>query len=248
MKKLCVFIVKYRKQIGIVFMLLTILSLILMQEVTINYDLSSYIPDDSPSKQALDITKEEFGMQSSARIMVNHVSLVEAKEYKDKISAVDGVYMVSWLDDSYDVYQPESFIDKDELEKYYKDESALFDVMFEEDDYSEKTEAALTKIYEILPDDANLMGSAVDTKSTRNSIQSEMVVIMAILVPLAIVILILTTDSYFSCLIFILVIGVSIVLNMGTNIIFDSVSFLTYSISAALQFAVSMDYSVYSSE
>lgn len=245
MEKLCDFIVRFRKQLGIVFLGLVVISLFLIPKVEINYDLSSYIPNTSPSKEALDIVEDEFGMQSSARIMLNHVSLVEAKEYKEKIEAIDGVYMVSWLDDSFDIYQPESFMDQDEVEKYYKEESALFDIMFEEDDYSQKTNQAVEEIYQILPDDANLMGPAIDTKSTRDSIQSEMLMIMGFLVPLTIVILILTTDSYFSSFIFILVILVSILLNLGTNIIFENVSFLTYSISAALQFAVSMDYSVF---
>ncbi len=245
MERFCNFIVSHRKKIGIFFLIMIVISLCLMPKIVINYDLSSYLPADGPSKKALDITKEEFGMQSSARIMLNDVSLVEAKAYKEQIEAVDGVYMVSWLDDSFDVYQPEEFMDKEEVSKYYKDGSALFDVMFEEDDYAESTNRALVQIYKILPSDSNLMGSAIDAKSTRDSIQSEMLMIMGFLIPLAVVILILTTDSYFSCFIFILVILVSIVLNMGSNIIFDSVSFLTYSISAALQFAVSMDYSVF---
>lgn len=245
MKKLCDFIVRFRKQIGIFFFCFFLLACYWIPKVEINYDLSSYIPEDCSSKIALNLAEEEFGMQSSARIMINRVSLVEAKEYKEKIEAVDGVYMVSWLDDSFDVYQPESFMDEEEVEKYYKDESALLEVMFEEDDYSSKTNQALTEIYKILPEDTNFMGPSVDAKSTRDSIQSEMIMIMGFLIPLTIVILILTTDSYFSSLIFIIVILVSIVLNMGTNLIFDQVSFLTYSISAALQFAVSMDYSVF---
>jgi predicted RND superfamily exporter protein len=100
-----------------------------MKHVKVNYDLSSYIPNNMPSKEALDITTEEFGMQSTARVMINNISLAEAKRYKEEISEVDGVYQVLWIDDI-DVYQPYEFIENQDISKYYKDSSALFDIMF----------------------------------------------------------------------------------------------------------------------
>ena len=245
LEKLCNGIVNHRKLIGIFFAIILVLSVIGMSKVKINYDLSKYIPDDMPSKVALNLTKKEFGMQSTARIMINDIDLPTAKNYKEKLEAIDGVYKVMWLDDSIDVYQPESFIDQEELSKYYKDGSALYDIMFDEDDYSDSTYNAVGKIQELVPENTNMSGSAVDNRSMREHLQSEIVTIMLFLVPLTLIILLLTTDSYFSSLIFVTVIGVSILLNMGTNIIFDSVSFVTFSISAALQFAVSMDYSVF---
>ena len=245
LERLCNFIVTHRKQIGIFFLFLIIISIIGMTRVRINYDLSKYVPDDMPSKKALNVTQQEFGMQSTARVMLNDVTLPEAKEYKEKIESVKGVYTVMWLDDDIDVNQPESFIDSEELENNYKDKSALFDIMFEEDDYSDLTYNAVGEIQKIVPKNANMCGSAIDNKASRDSLQSEMVRIMLFLIPLTLVILLITTDSYFSSLIFIVVIGVSILLNMGSNIIFESVSFVTFSISAALQFAVSMDYSVF---
>ncbi|MBR6252838.1 MAG: MMPL family transporter [Clostridia bacterium] len=245
MEKLSEFIVKHRHKIGIVFIILIFLAVIGMINSKINYDLTKYVPDDMPSKVALDLSTKEFGMQGTARLMLNNVTLVEAKEYKEKIINIDGVYRVMWLDDKYDVYQPIEFIDKEELEKYYKDGCALFDIMFEEDDYSNVTNEAVGKIQKLIPEDACFIGAAVDNKSTRDNIQSEMVVIMAFLIPLTLIVLLLTTDSYFSSVVFITVISVSILLNLGTNIIFESVSFITFSISAALQFAVSMDYSVF---
>ena len=67
-----------------------------------------------PSKQALEVTKDEFGMQSTARIMLNDITLPDAKEYKEKIERIDGIYRVLWISDDIDVNQPESFIDKEE--------------------------------------------------------------------------------------------------------------------------------------
>lgn len=222
-----------------------IVSIFFIPFVRINYDLSEYVPDSEKAKIGLNITEEEFGMQSFARVMVNNVSLVQAKEYKNQLEKIDGVDMVMWLDDEVDVYRPLEFISEDVLEDYYKDESALFEVMFEEDEYSSKTNQAVEEIKNLLPEDSNLIGSAVDTKSAQDTVQSEVSKVMIILIPVVIIILILTTDSYVSPLLFMAVIGSSIFLNMGTNVMLEHVSFLTYSIVAALQLAVSMDYSVF---
>lgn len=243
--KLARFIVQKRNKIGIIFILLIIISLFLIPRVNINYDLSEYVPDTERSKQGMNIVEEEFAMQGFARVMINNVTLVQAKEYKDKIEKVDGVDLVLWLDDSVDIYRPIEFIPEDVLKDYYNDGSAIFEIMFEEDDYSLKTDSAIDEIKKIIPEDSNMIGSAVDTKSSREKVQTEIKNIMLILIPVVIIILILTTNSYLSPLLFIVIIGTSILLNMGTNVIFEHVSFLTYSIVAALQLAVSMDYSVF---
>ena len=126
-----------------------IFNILIIPAVRINYNMAEYVPDTEPAKRALNVIKDEFGMQSIARIKINNVTLVEAKDYKEKISKVDGVDMVMWLDDEYDVYQPRSFIPKDVLAEYYNAGSALLEVMFEEDEYSAKTDRALTEIKEI---------------------------------------------------------------------------------------------------
>lgn len=243
--KLATFIVEHRKKIGIIFVVLLIISILLIPKVKINYDLSEYIPDNESAKRGMNITEEEFGMQGVARIMLNDVTLIQAKEYKDKISKVDGVDTALWLDDVTDIYQPVEFINEDILIDYYKDNSAIIEVLFEENDYSLKTNEAVDKIKEIIPENSNIIGLAVDTKSAHDGVKSQIVVVMIILVPVVIGILLLTTTSWISPLIFMAVIGTSIVLNMGSNIIFKHVSFLTFSITAALQLAVSMNYSVF---
>ena len=78
----------------------------------------------------MNIVEEEFAMQGFARVMINDVSLIEAKEYKNQIEKVDGVDMVVWLDDSIDIYRPLDFISEDELRDYYNDGSAIFEIMF----------------------------------------------------------------------------------------------------------------------
>lgn len=245
MEKIARFIVKRRNQIGFMFLVLIVISVLLIPMVRINYDLSEYVPDTEKAKQGLNIVKEEFGMQSFARVMLNDVTLVQAKEIKDEIANIDGVDMVVWLDDSVDINRPLDFISEDLLNDYYKDGSAILEIMFEEDEYSSKTNKAVGEIQKIVPENSNVIGSAVDTKSSQDTLANQITKIMVILVPVVIIILMLTTNSYLSSLLFMAVIGTSILLNMGTNIMFKHVSFVTYSIVAALQLAVSMDYSVF---
>ena len=243
--KIAEFIVKNRNKIGIIFIVATVISILLIPSVKINYNLSEYISDTERAKRGMNIVEEEFAMQGFARVMINDVSLIEAKEYKNQIEKVDGVDMVVWLDDSIDIYRPLDFISEDVLRDYYNDGSAIFEIMFDEDDYSSKTSKAIDEINKIVPEGSNIIGSAVDTKSAADTVQSEVSKVMCILIPVVIIILVLTTDSYFSPILFMIVIGTSIFLNMGSNVIFKHVSFLTYSIVAALQLAVSMDYSVF---
>lgn len=245
MEKIARFIVKRRKQIGIIFIILIVLNLMLMPLVNINYDLSEYVPDNQNAKKGLNVVKSEFGMQSFARVMVNDVTLLQAKDIKDQIALIDGVDMVIWLDDSIDINRPVEFISEELLNDYYKDGSAIFEIMFDEDENSTRTSKAVGEIQKILPDGSNMIGAPVDTKSSQDTLASQITNIMILLVPVVIIILILTTNSYSSPFLFLTVIGVSVLLNMGSNVMFKHVSFITYSIVAALQLAVSMDYSVF---
>lgn len=247
MTKLANFIVKHRMAIGIFFFIVTGICIYLDTKVQLNYDFSKYIPDSAPSIEAYHKVEDEFGMNGTGRIMFKDVTLAEAAIWNEKIESIDGVNTVMWLDDYEDVYKPTSFMDQETLNEYYKDGCTVMDIMFDEDDYSESTYNACHEINEILPDDGSvkIMGSAFGTTATRDNVISESTIILCFAVPIIIIILLLTTDSFFSPVLFIAVIGVSVLINRGTNVIFDSISYITYSISACLQLAISMDYSVF---
>ena len=83
--KIAEFIVKNRNKIGIIFIVATVISILLIPSVKINYNLSEYISDTERAKRGMNIVEEEFAMQGFARVMINDVSLVEAKEYKNQI-------------------------------------------------------------------------------------------------------------------------------------------------------------------
>jgi len=125
-------VVRHRKSILIFFIASVILCAVLKNFVSVNYDMNDYLPEDAKSTVALDMMEQEFeGGIPNARVMINHVTIPETLEYKEKLKAVDGVTEVTWLDDAVDITLPVSAIDKDILETYYADNTALLTVTIE---------------------------------------------------------------------------------------------------------------------
>ena len=250
------FIVYHGKIIEKVFLVTTILCAICFPFVGVNYDLSKYLPDFAPTKQALDVMEAEFGYPGMARIMVKDVSLQEAKRIREEISAVDGVDLVLGSDVSTDVYMGAPFLNESmtefigvdllAIDDYYKDGNALMDIVFEDKDGEPRTNAAIEEIYRIVGKDRGCFaGSAVSSKEREASITREITMAIAMSIVIIWLILTLTTTSWMEPFRFIFVMIVAIVLNMGSNIVFGTISFFTFSTAAILQLAVSMDYSIF---
>ena len=113
-------ILKYKKTVLLIFLIATIVCAILMPMVTINYDLMDYLPDSAPSTIALDVMEAEYDKDpANARIMVQDVTIPEALDYKDKISKVDGVEEILWLDDVQSMAVPIETMPQDTVEDWY---------------------------------------------------------------------------------------------------------------------------------
>lgn len=238
-------IIHKRKQIEKIFTVLVVLSLICIPLVGVNYDLTKYLPDSSPSAQALDIMQEEFTYPGMGRVMLEEVTLYEAKNIKDRIAQVDGVDMVMWCDTTTNIYGSDLFIDYSSIEDYYKDGNAYMDVIFLEKDSSTRTHKAVAKIEQIVGDRGLVAGSAVSDTNLGPTINAEVARVMMLAVVIIFAILTLTTTSWFEPVLFLSVLGIAIVINMGSNIIFGEISFLSNAVGAVLQLACSMDYSIF---
>jgi predicted RND superfamily exporter protein len=212
------------------------------QFVKVNYDLNDYLPHNAASTVSLDKMDEEFGSDiPNARVMVSDVTVPEALDMKAKLLLIDGVTDVTWLDDAADVEVPLETLDKDLVETYYKDNAALFSVTIAED----KRIEAVNEIRALIGKDNAMAGSAVNTSYATQSTTREILKITMIAVPFALLILLITTTSWFEPIIFMGSIGIAIALNAGSNIIFGEVSFVTNASGNILQLAVSLDYSVF---
>ena len=246
LKKVAHFIVQRGRIIEKFFIAMTILCAVCYPFVGVNYDLSKYLPDFAPTKQALDVMEQEFGYPGMARIMVKDVTLPEARTIRQRISRVDGVDLVVGPDLAANVYSTDAFIKNSLTDRFYKDGNAVYQIIFEDGDSDASTHKAINEIYGIVGRDWGCFaGSAVSSKERQESITREIAMAIGMAVVIIWLILTLTTTSWFEPFLFILVMAVAIVLNMGSNIMFGRISFFTFSTAAILQLAVSMDYSIF---
>ncbi len=242
MKKFYRHIVNHQKLIISIFMILFVICAISKQFVSVNYDMNDYLPPDSASTVALDVMENEYeGGIPNARVMISDVSIPEALKYKQKLENVDGVSSVTWLDDVTSVTVPLATLDSDTVETYYKDNNALFSITIEED----KRIDAVNEIRQIIGEDNAMSGSAVTTALATTSTVNEITTIALIAVGFVLIVLILTTTSFAEPFLVLAGLGVAIVINSGSNLIFGEISFVTNSAGNILQLAVSLDYSVF---
>jgi len=238
------FIVDRSKLVEKVFAIVFIINAICFSFVGINYDLSKYLPSTMPSKQGISLMEKEFGYPGTARVMISDVTINEAKSYEDRIKSISGVDMVIWADSITDVYQTNSFIQYEDIKDYYKDGYAVMDVTFKYGDSDKSTRDAIKEIKDMLGDKCYLSGSAVQSKFLSEAVPKEMVYILVLSIITILSILILATNSWFEPVIFMAVIIISIVINMGSNLIFGNISSMTLSVAAVLQLAIAMDYTI----
>ena len=242
LKRFYTTIVRKRRLVLAVFALAVILSAFASRAVQVDYDINDYLPPDSPSTIALETMNGAFtGGIPNVRVMVRNVTVPEALDYKEKLAAIDGVEAVTWLDDSLDVTVPLQMQDTATVETYYKDDCALFSMTVED----AKRLEAVAAIQDLIGEDNALAGTAVSTAVATNSTVSEVAKIAGIAVIYVLFILILTTDSWVEPVLVLAGLGVAILLNNGTNLIFGTISFVTNAAGSILQLAVSLDYSVF---
>ena len=239
------FIIRRSRAIEKCFILAVLISAVMAPFVNVNYDLTEYLPDTVQSRQGLNIMEETFGYPGTARVMIKDVTLYEAKAYKDRLEKVDGVDQILWLDTAANVFSGEGFIDYTSIDEYYKDNCAVMDITFDEGDTSRRTSRAIDEMREITGDKGYYVGMAVQDKSVAENVQEEMQMILVIGVAMIFLVLCVTTNSWIEPVLYLTVMGVAVVINKGTNIFLGEISFLTNSVSAVLQLAVSMDYSIF---
>ncbi len=262
--KIFSFIVRFRTFFLAGWGVLLVVSIFLINSVQINYDSTQYLPKDSRTKEALQIMEDEFGLKGQAILMIEDVSIDEAINYKKQLNNIKGVETIIWLD---------SFMDSETLEQirsifprpadfetvlgavpginaFYRDGSALFQIMFEYDDHSLKTGEAIKAIKKYMDSTGAhnkyaLGGSAVSSYYMREMTKGEVMKITLYVVPIVLLILLIFTNSWMEPVLFLVVVGVAVLVNMGSNVVFTNISFITNSTAALLQLAISMDYAIF---
>ncbi len=242
MERLFRCIVRHKKTIVAVVLVVAAMCAVLRGKVCVNYAMTDYLPEDSASTISLDVMQAEFdGAIPNARIMVRDVSRAEAVQIKKQLKQCTGVTDVTWLDDMVSPIIPMAVLPESMVETYYKDRNALFSVTIDEEQRSE----AVKELREIIGDDNAMTGDMVSTAIATDSTVNEVRRISVGAVLFVLLVLILTLTSWAEPFLVLLGLGVAIVINAGSNLIFGEISFVTNAAGSILQLAVSLDYSVF---
>jgi len=236
------FVIKRRKAVFILFAIAALACAFLRTKVAVNYDMNDYLPEDAASTVAIDKMEEEFDDPiPNAQVMVPADSKKEALAWKAKLESISGVEAVIWLDDTTFTDAPLEFYSEDVRGKYYKDGYALFRVAISEDENLTANDA----IRELIGEDGAMTGSSVSTAVATAGTITEVRRIAIIAVFFIIAVLLLTTKAWAEPVVVMIGMGVAVLLNMGSNLIFGEISFVTNAAGSILQIAVSLDYSVF---
>ncbi|MHA6252411.1 efflux RND transporter permease subunit [Oceanobacillus sp. CAU 1775] len=201
-----------------------------------------YLPESAQSTEALEVMEDEFtGTVPNTNALIYDVTIQEALDYKEQIASIDGIEEILWLDDVIDLTIPIEMADPDTVETYYKNNHALFSFTVAD----EKEGPVTDEIYELIGEENAMAGAAVDTATQQNMAFTETMYAAALLIPIIIIILVLSTSSWIEPVFFLTAIGVSVLINLGTNIFIGEISFVTQSVAPILQLAVSLDYAIF---
>lgn len=245
MRKFAVFIVKHRKFIIGFYMILILLSIVGMQFVSIEYDLSSYLPKEINSIRGKNKLSEDFNINGTASLMVKEKELYKVLEIKEDIKNIPGITSVIWLDDVEDINKPREFMDKNLSKRFITEDYSLLQIQFKEGNDTLNTRNAIDKIDEIVKVEHYIGGQAAVSKDMQDTTSREIIYYSVVAFVIISIILLMSSRAYYEPILFFITIGVAILLNMGSNALFGSVSSNTHSVANILQLAVSMDYSIF---
>lgn len=227
MAKLATFIVDKRNLFFLLTVILLIFSAFSRNWVEVESELSAYLPEDSGTRQALDIMEEQFTTLGSAQVMAANITQDQAEALCDQIAGIKGVQGVEY----------------DNTEEHYNNDSALYTVTF---DYDESDDACLDSLEEIKSalSAYDLYVSTELGNTEREAIDREVSVIMVYVAVIIVVVLLFTSQTYAEVPVLILTFVVAMILNLGTNFLLGKISFVSDSVTSILQLALSLDYAV----
>ena len=236
-EKISAHIVNKRKAFMVFFILAAVFSIFSSSWVKVSNKLSDYLPESTKTKQGLDIMDENFTTFGTAKVMVNNIDYEKALELSTKLKEIAGVSRVDFYDKSDSDYENKN------IEDYYKDFAALYTISFEDVEDSKLVQDAIVKVREAVAAYDNVVYTTID-KDDAKSLNEDMKVIGVLVVIIIVGVLIFTSQTYAEILIFMLTFAVAILLNVGTNLIFGRISFVTKAVGVVLQLALAIDYAI----
>ncbi len=238
-------VVKYRIPIVIISILLLIPSVIGIVRTRINYDILSYLPGDIDTMEGQDIMLDEFGKGGFSFVILEGMDDKDIVKLKEKIEQVDAVGDVLWYDTAADITIPKELLPDDIYDVFNNEDSTMMAVFFNKSTSADESLDAVAEIRKIAGEQCFVSGMTAIVEDIKELTNEEMPMYVVIAVILTSIVLAVSMDSFLIPVIFMLSLGMSILYNLGTNIFKGEISFLTQALTAVLQLAVTIDYSIF---
>ena len=238
-------IVKFRVPILILSIILLIPAVWGYVNTRINYDVLTYLPEDIETMQGQEIMTNDFGIGAFSMLMVDGMEDKDIVKLKEKVEKVDGVANVLWYDSLADISVPQSMLPSKLYDEYNTEDGTMMAVFFKDGTSSDETMKAITEIRKVTGKQCFLSGMSAIVEDTKELAEKETPLYVLIAVALSALVLAITMESIFVPVLFLLSIGIAIVYNLGTNVFFGEISYITKALAAVLQLGVTMDYSIF---
>ena len=247
MLKIAKKIVKFKVPILIISVLLLIPATLGFLNTRINYDILSYLPSDIDTMEGQEILKNDFGTGAFSMCIVENMDEKHVVELEEKIKKVDHVKNVVWYDSVADLSTPIDALPKDIKDAFInaKTGSTFFIVTFDTGSSDDETLNAITEIDKVTNKEVIQSGMSSVVADIKTICNTEAVAYVGIAVLLSVIVLSVTMDSFLVPLFFLLSIGMAIIYNLGTCYFSGEISFITQALTAVLQLAVTLDYSIF---
>lgn len=238
-------VVKCRVVILITSILLLIPAVFGYVHTRINYDVLTYLPKEIETMQGQDIMIEDFGIGAFSMLMVDGMELKDVAALKAEVEKVDHVEKVLWYDSIADISMPQSMLPDKLYKVFNSDKGTMMAVFFDEGTSSDGTMEAIGKIRKLCGKQCFLSGMSAIVTDTKELSERETPIYVLIAVILSSIVLAVTMESFIVPVLFLLSIGIAILYNLGSNIVFGEISYITKALAAVLQLGVTMDYSIF---
>ncbi len=233
------------KLVAFIGVLLLIPALLGIIGTRINYDILTYLPQDSEAAQGEKILEEPFKMAATSMLIVDGMPAGYSNDLINQIQEVDGVSNAVWLSNMVGIQIPTNFIPAEFRDVFFSGDATMMIIQYDRPGASDETMSAISEIRKICNEKCFLAGFSVVIKDTRDLVDKELPMFVLLAVILSLIALGLAFESWVLPAILMVNIGFAILYNFGTNIIFGEISYITKAIAAVLQLGVTMDYSIF---
>ena len=238
-------VVKARVPIVIVSLLLAALSVLGMLGTRINYDMLTYLPKDMETSVGQQVLLDDFGKGAFSFVLVEDMPDKDVSALKEKLAQVDHVESVIWYDSFADISVPKELLPDELYDAFNNGDTTMLAVFFDTSTSADETMEAISDIRSIAGKQCFISGMSALVTDLKELCEKEEPIYVAIAVVLACAAMMLLLDGWLVPFVFLACIGISILVNLGTNYFMGEISYITKALSAVLQLAVTMDYSIF---